>query len=554
MGGNGGETGSNVGMRQYPSLLDVYGFLNLSFLAKKLCDIEKHMFEGKLVLLVDDGKPMKLTREDPTSQEEVVGHFEVSTRGAEVVVGSSVRGDKFVVRTVLEKEASHISFARLVTLESSKRVANFCILDTSTKTRAEVLIPLTSVLKTNASYVPWSSRFMRYFDGKNNYGKMTKDSIDKGQYVMKPMMDQGNLDGDPLVPLFEREREQKEADLTVDDKKQFKADIDVMNAILLGITNDIYNSVDACKTTQAIWQRVKRLMQDENNVNASRAKRAARTHDPLDLVTNHYAAPSCSPTSPAYYITHPPSVNDFDGESQLYEFQGDASNDDQMDNFTTTMMLLAKVSTQHYTTLTNKGLRASSNTRNQVYVQDGHVNVQKASRYTGRFDWNSGNATYDQQANGNNAIVQRVPRTSANSGNTSIVKCYNCNDKGHLARVCPKPRVRDSNYFKEQMLLAKKGKAGIDLKDEENDFLLADIPDEETLQTREKDLMIPEKEALVFYGPQRDPNKPLRIRNEKECGEDFMEEIIVKMADNKAHIFSKADYKYLYKDDIEDMY
>ncbi|GJV89069.1 hypothetical protein Tco_1533007 [Tanacetum coccineum] len=33
-----------------------------------------------------------------------------------------------------------------------------------------------------------------------------------------------------------------------------------------------------------------------------------------------------------------------------------------------------------------------------------------------------------------------------------------------------------------------------------------------------------------------------------------MEEIIVKRADNKAYIFSEAEYKYLNKDDIEDMY
>nr|GEW72965.1 hypothetical protein [Tanacetum cinerariifolium] len=45
----------------------------------------------------------------------------------------------------------------------------------------------------------------------------------------------------------------------------------------------------------------------------------------------------------------------------------------------------------------------------------------------------------------------------------------------------------------------------------------------------------------------------IRIANEKEYGQDFMEEIIVKRADGKAYIFSRSDYKYLSKDDIEDM-
>ncbi|GKF96990.1 hypothetical protein Tco_0292811, partial [Tanacetum coccineum] len=40
------------------------------------------------------------------------------------------------------------------------------------------------------------------------------DSIDKVQYVMKPVMDQGNLDGDPLVPLFERERESRKRQIS----------------------------------------------------------------------------------------------------------------------------------------------------------------------------------------------------------------------------------------------------------------------------------------------------------------------------------------------------
>nr|GEU43981.1 hypothetical protein [Tanacetum cinerariifolium] len=98
---------------------------------------------------------------------------------------------------------------------------------------------------------------------------------------------------------------------------------------------------------------------------------------------------------------------------------------------------------------------------------------------TGGFAGNSRNATYGQQANGNNAILQKVPRTSTTSGNTSTIKCYNYNDKGHLARVCPKPMVRDSYYFKEQTLLAKKYDARIDLNDEEYDFLLADVTEEE---------------------------------------------------------------------------
>ncbi|GKG42847.1 integrase, catalytic region, zinc finger, CCHC-type containing protein, partial [Tanacetum coccineum] len=69
--------------------------------------------------------------------------------------------------------------------------------------------------------------------------------------------------------------------------------------------------------------------------------------------------------------------------------------------------------------------------------------------------------------------IQRTLRTTS-SGTTANVQCYNCSKKGHYARNCPKPKVWDSKYFMEQMLLAKQDEAGVTLIDEQNDFLFAD--------------------------------------------------------------------------------
>ncbi|GJV11045.1 retrovirus-related pol polyprotein from transposon TNT 1-94 [Tanacetum coccineum] len=67
-------------------------------------------------------------------------------------------------------------------------------------------------------------------------------------------------------------------------------------------------------------------------------------------------------------------------------------------------------------------------------------------------------------------------------GNVTNVQCYNCNEKGHYACNCPKPRVWDSKYFMEQRLLAKKDEAGVILTKEQNDFLLADTVQMEELE------------------------------------------------------------------------
>ncbi|GKA00845.1 hypothetical protein Tco_0673510 [Tanacetum coccineum] len=110
------------------------------------------------------------------------------------------------------------------------------------------------------------------------------------------------------------------------------------------------------------------------------------------------------------------------------DYQGDMKVDAQEDKLTTAMKLLARAITQRYSTPTNNHLRTSSNTRNQVVIQDGRLDIQ------------SKNVSYAEN--------------------------------GHYTRDCPQPKVPDEKYFREQMLLAMKDEAGGNLNKEENDCML----------------------------------------------------------------------------------
>nr|GEV53767.1 hypothetical protein [Tanacetum cinerariifolium] len=209
-------------------------------------------------------------------------------------------------------------------------------------------------------------------------------------------------------------RSQNKDDLTSDDLKQYEPDIEEMNLILISVSNDIHNSMDACENERDMYDRVKRLMQArvvqicanvclaknfktdtydmlfnhlqqyEGLVNASRAKRTAKTHDPLALVANTHASSSSSRSPEAYYVTHPPFVVDYDND-----YLGDEVCDDQEDSLTTIMMLLARAITQRYSTPTNNRLCTSSNIKNQVIMQADRVDIQNRNfrnggRYTRR--------------------------------------------------------------------------------------------------------------------------------------------------------------------------
>ncbi|GKB62575.1 integrase, catalytic region, zinc finger, CCHC-type containing protein [Tanacetum coccineum] len=221
------------------------------------------------------------------------------------------------------------------------------------------------------------------------------------------------------------------------------------------------------ESLSSVYERLTTLVNvmERNNIRPlaisinTKAKNAARNHDPLALVahlnvhsSHSHASPLYSHSPQPYYVTRPSSVIDY-----KEDYQGKIQGDAQEDKLIAAMMLLAREITQRYSTPTNNRLHTSSNTRNQEVIQDGRVNIQ------------SKNVGY--AGNANDQITQRVPRTKSNSG-ISNVQCYNYNAKGHYAYDCPQPKVRDAKYFREQMLLAMKDEAGGNLNEEENDFML----------------------------------------------------------------------------------
>ncbi|GKB12433.1 putative ribonuclease H-like domain-containing protein, partial [Tanacetum coccineum] len=135
----------------------------------------------------------------------------------------------------------------------------------------------------------------------------------------------------------------------------------------------------------------------------------------------------------------------------------------------------------------SKAKRATRNHDPLALIAHSNASSQSHARYGGNGNRNAGRQNRNQAFNvGNmndksNQIVQRIPRTESNPGKENV-QCYNCNEKGHYARDCQKPRVRDAKYFREQMLLAMKDEAESNLNTEENDFMLDNSFGDETLE------------------------------------------------------------------------
>ncbi|GJY70652.1 hypothetical protein Tco_0474355 [Tanacetum coccineum] len=73
-------------------------------------------------------------------------------------------------------------------------------------------------------------------------------------------------------------------------------------------------------------------------------------------------------------------------------------------------------------------------------------------------------------------------------------------------------------------------------------------------ESRQEDIRRSVSRPLIFFGPQRNPNEPPRITTDQPHGLDFMEQIIVMRENDKPDSFFEAGFKYLNKNDIEDLY
>nr|GEY67972.1 ribonuclease H-like domain-containing protein [Tanacetum cinerariifolium] len=87
------------------------------------------------------------------------------------------------------------------------------------------------------------------------------------------------------------------------------------------------------------------LQQFKKLVNASRAKKLEKSHDPLALVAH---TGSFSRTISHYYVTHPSSMVDYDDD-----YQGDTIQDTSQDPLTSEMILLARAITERFSNPTN---------------------------------------------------------------------------------------------------------------------------------------------------------------------------------------------------------
>nr|GFA24490.1 hypothetical protein [Tanacetum cinerariifolium] len=201
-------------------------------------------------------------------------------------------------------------------------------------------------------------------------------------------------------------------ELTETKLKQIEGDDQAIQTILLGLPEDIYAAVDSCETAQEIWLRVQQIMKGSDI--GIQEKKAKLFNEWERFISNE------GESIESYYHRFLKLMNDLKRNKHFPEKI--ASNLKFMNN-------LQPEWSRHVTIVHQ--------------TKDLHT-----ADYTQLYDF----LKYNQKE----------------------IRCYNCRGVGHFARnYIARPRRKDAAYLQTQLLIAQKEEAGIQLKAEEYDLMVA---------------------------------------------------------------------------------
>nr|GEV20330.1 hypothetical protein [Tanacetum cinerariifolium] len=112
-------------------------------------------------------------------------------------------------------------------------------------------------------YDQWQSRFMRYVDTKPNSDALKK-CILQGPYTLSTIIMPCQPATNDSLAVEEQTILETLSNISLENKAHYDVEKEAIHLLLTGIGDEIYSTVDACKTAHEMWIAIERLQQGES--------------------------------------------------------------------------------------------------------------------------------------------------------------------------------------------------------------------------------------------------------------------------------------------------
>ncbi|GJW65708.1 retrovirus-related pol polyprotein from transposon TNT 1-94 [Tanacetum coccineum] len=288
-----------------------------------------------------------------------------------------------------------------------------------------------------AMYNSWESSMLLYIKGKKN-GRTMLESIENGPLVYLTV----KVD----VPI----RKKKYTELTKREQLQDDCDVQATKIVLQGLPPDVYAIVNHCQSAKDILERVKLLIK---GTELSYQECECKLYNEFDKFTSLKGE-----TLHEYYLRFDQLINDM-----------------HIIGMTMQQVQLNIKFLNAFLTEWSKFVTEVKTCCSSIYPGDDSIAyLHKAMAFmiavfASPFSFNQQQLRTSSNPR-NQATIQ-----GETAGQARVVKCYNYQGEGHMARQCTQPkRPRNAAWFKEKLMLAEAQEFG-QVLDEEQLAFLADL-------------------------------------------------------------------------------
>ncbi|GJV11649.1 putative reverse transcriptase domain-containing protein [Tanacetum coccineum] len=346
-------------------------------------------------------------------------------------------------------------------------------------------------------YDSWKSRMELYMQNKE-HGRMILESVEHGPLIW------------PTIEEIGVTRTKKYAELSAIEKIQSDCDLKATNIILQGLPSDIYSLERECKL-----------------------------YDAFDKFA-HIKGESLY----YYYLRFTQRINDMNiYKMKLEQFQVNTkflnSLPPEWSKFVTNVKLVKDLHTTNFDQL-HAYLQQHELHANEVLNQQTHLaEFPQIDSDLAVLVFKQGDDPIDainKMMSFMSTIVTSRTRANTlgtrgnNSGQKRVVKCFNYQGEGHMARQCRKPkRKRDATWFRDKVLLVKAQGNGNVLNEKELEFLadpgIAEGPVTQTVITHNIAYQADDLDAYDFDCDEISTAKSVLMANLSSYGSDVLLEV-----------------------------